>query len=79
MDTAPKKMMGPVQARLVAGETYAWCRCGLSKSAPFCDGTHEGTGCEPVLFVAKKSEVANVCGCGETDDPPYCDGTHNIL
>lgn len=30
--------------RLPQSESYALCRCGKSKTAPFCDGTHRGTG-----------------------------------
>ena len=43
---------------------------------PFCDGSHQGTGFEPVEFtVAEKKEVA-LCQCKQTKTPPYCDGTH---
>jgi len=31
----------PVTVKLEAGRTYAWCRCGASKTQPFCDGTHK--------------------------------------
>lgn len=75
-----KDANSPFQVQLVEGETYQWCKCGRSKTGLFCDGgSHEGTGCEPVTFIAKKTEVVNLCGCRETDDPPYCDGTHNTL
>ncbi len=30
--------------RLPQNESYALCRCGKSKNAPFCDGTHVKTG-----------------------------------
>ena len=69
----------PFQATLIEGQTYRWCRCGRSKSQPFCDDSHAGSGIEPMEFVAERSETLNLCGCKETNDPPYCDGTHNVL
>ena len=59
--------------------THFWCACGRSKSQPFCDGSHKGTGLEPHRFVADSSGTFNLCGCKGTDDRPYCDGTHNML
>ena len=69
----------PYQAALIEGKTYRWCRCGQSRTQPFCDESHAGTGIEPVEFVAERSETVNLCGCKETNDPPFCDGTHNVL
>jgi CDGSH-type Zn-finger protein len=46
---------------------------------PFCDGSHTGTGIEPLNFVARKTETALLCGCAQTGDPPYCDGTHDVI
>lgn len=68
----------PAVLNLEAG-TYYWCLCGRSRDQPFCDGSHEGTGFEPVEFtVAEKKEVA-LCQCKRTKTPPYCDGTHQTL
>ena len=59
--------------------TYYWCACGRSKSQPYCDGSHAGTGIEPVeVEVAEKKRVA-WCGCKKTGTEPFCDGTHAKL
>ncbi|MEQ1576968.1 MAG: CDGSH iron-sulfur domain-containing protein [Hyphomicrobium sp.] len=69
----------PYQVEVVEGKKYEWCSCGMSKTKPFCDGSHDGTGCEPITFVAHRSEPVILCGCCETGNPPFCDGTHNVL
>lgn len=57
----------------------AWCSCGLSRKQPYCDGSHKGTGFQPVVVeIAKEGKVA-WCGCKHTQNPPYCDGTHSKL
>jgi CDGSH-type Zn-finger protein len=70
---------GPYQVELKEGQAYWYCRCGLSKRQPFCDGAHKDTGIEPLKFVADRSGTFNLCGCKNTDDAPFCDGSHNIL
>lgn len=69
----------PYQVDLKEGETYYYCRCGRSQTQPFCDGSHEGTGIEPLEFVAPSTGTFNLCGCKATDDEPWCDGTHNMV
>ena len=69
----------PYAVDVEAGETYYWCSCGRSKNQPFCDGSHQGTGIEPVAFTAEKTEKAWLCGCKKTATPPFCDGAHNKL
>ncbi|RMF71227.1 MAG: cupin domain-containing protein [Alphaproteobacteria bacterium] len=62
------------------GRTYWWCACGRSRKQPFCDGSHKGTGIEPVPYVAKADgEEVLFCGCKHTRHPPLCDGSHNNL
>ena len=59
--------------------TYYWCACGKSVNQPFCDDSHEGTGCKPRAFeIAAKKNVA-LCQCKHTKTPPFCDGSHNFL
>ncbi len=60
----------PYAVELKQGRKYAWCACGRSKKQPFCDGSHKGTGLEPVLFVAEKEGTAYLCGCKRTGTPP---------
>jgi len=69
----------PIKAELKSGQTYHWCACGKSKSQPFCDGSHRGTGIEPLAFSAEKSETAFLCQCKATANPPFCDGSHTRL
>ena len=65
---------------LEEGRTYAWCRCGRSRSQPYCDGRHQGTDFKPVRYRADtKGEEVLFCGCKHTKTPPFCDGSHNNL
>jgi CDGSH-type Zn-finger protein len=69
----------PAPVTLEAGKTYAWCRCGLSKGQPFCDGSHKGTGLAPLVWKAEESGEVWLCRCKHTSTPPFCDGTHKTL
>ena len=69
----------PFIVELEEGKKYWWCACGRSKSQPFCDGSHKGTGIEPLGFEADKTGKRGLCGCKRSANPPYCDGTHSSL
>jgi CDGSH iron-sulfur domain-containing protein 3 len=69
----------PYETEVVAGKKYAWCACGRSAKQPFCDGSHKGTGLEPIILVADRTETVWFCGCKQTGDRPFCDGTHKSL
>jgi CDGSH-type Zn-finger protein/mannose-6-phosphate isomerase-like protein (cupin superfamily) len=62
-----------------AGKRYLWCSCGRSKTQPFCDGSHQGTGFLPVAFKAERDEDVIFCGCKHTGTGPFCDGAHSNL
>jgi CDGSH iron-sulfur domain-containing protein 3 len=69
----------PIAVQLEAGKTYAWCRCGLSKGQPFCDGSHKTTEFRPLAWQATESREVWLCRCKHTRNAPYCDGTHKTL
>ena len=66
----------PIAVEMEKGQEYYFCRCGRSKSQPFCDGSHAGTDFSPLPFVAEASETAYLCACKHTGNAPFCDGTH---
>ena len=67
----------PYFIEVEAGKSYKWCACGLSKSQPFCDGSHRGTDFEPVIFTSDTSRKVRFCGCKKSKRGPECDGNHN--
>jgi CDGSH-type Zn-finger protein/quercetin dioxygenase-like cupin family protein len=70
----------PYYFKPVPGKSYLWCSCGCSESQPFCDGSHKGTGFEPVKYVAGEDDgEVLLCGCKHTRARPFCDGSHNNL
>lgn len=71
-DKKPKVM------ELEAG-TYWWCACGRSKDQPFCDGSHQGTGIQPLEWKLLEKKRVAFCLCKQTKHAPLCDGTHSQL
>jgi CDGSH-type Zn-finger protein/mannose-6-phosphate isomerase-like protein (cupin superfamily) len=69
----------PYYVELKAGQALTWCRCGRSRSQPYCDGSHAGTGIRPIRHVAACDEELLLCGCKRTANGPHCDGSHNAL
>jgi CDGSH-type Zn-finger protein len=69
----------PYAATVQAEREYWWCACGRSKSQPFCDGSHRGTGITPVPFTVTEAQEVWLCGCKGTGTKPFCDGSHNRL
>ena len=59
--------------------TYYWCQCGKSKTQPFCDGSHRGSGFQPKMFTIDQKKKVALCVCKQTANSPFCDGTHRSL
>ncbi len=54
------------------------CTCGMTASAPQCDGSGPPDGaCQPREHLSKRKEQLFICGCGRSGNPPFCDGSHN--
>jgi CDGSH-type Zn-finger protein len=79
MATPIPAQKSPFGVTLEAGKEYWWCACGRSKTQPFCDGSHKGTGLVPLGFKAEKSGEHWLCGCKATQGKPFCDGSHKKL
>lgn len=69
----------PFPVEVEAGRAYFWCRCGRSARQPFCDGSHKGTGIEPMKWEASESRKVFFCGCKQSASEPLCDGSHNRI
>ncbi len=69
----------PFPVEVEAGRSYFWCACGRSARQPFCDGSHKGSGFEPMKWQAPESRRVWFCGCKQTGSAPLCDGSHNSL
>ena len=66
----------PIKIDVEAGKEYWWCACGRSKSQPFCDGSHKGSGFTPVQYAATDAQEVWFCACKQTGNRPLCDGSH---
>ncbi|MDZ7741854.1 MAG: CDGSH iron-sulfur domain-containing protein [Bacteroidota bacterium] len=58
---------------------YYWCACGRSKTQPFCDGSHQGTGFQPIHTRITEKKQVFWCMCKHSKNKPFCDGSHREL
>lgn len=79
MTSAIPAQKAPYGITVEAGRQYFWCACGRSKSQPFCDGSHKGTGLTPIAYTGERNAEVWFCGCKASATRPFCDGTHNRL
>lgn len=78
--TAPHiAQKGNYPVEVSAGKSYSWCACGMSKSQPFCDGSHSGTGFSPIVWKAEETKTVRLCGCKHSKNGQFCDGSHSSL
>ncbi len=68
----------PLALEVEAG-TYWWCACGRASTQPFCDGSHKGTGLQPVKYEVAEKTTVWWCQCKQTAGAPLCDGAHKKL
>jgi CDGSH-type Zn-finger protein len=68
----------PIVQEMAAG-TYWWCACGRSKTQPFCDGSHKGTGLGPKEVEITEAKTVAWCCCKHSKNAPFCDGSHSRL
>jgi len=66
----------PFMIDVKAGETKAFCACGLSNTGPFCDGSHASTDKTPHVVKFEEDKQVAACGCQKSGNRPYCDGSH---
>ena len=66
----------PFVINVKAGDTRAFCGCGLSEDEPYCDGTHIQTHDAPYIITFHEDKTIYICGCLRSKNRPYCDGSH---
>ena len=60
-------------------KNVAYCMCGRTKNAPFCDGSHAVTSITPRVIEVDAPTTMAICSCWKSKTRPFCDGTHGRL
>ena len=66
---------GPLLTPLSTGR-HAICACGRTGNAPFCDGSHAGSGLTPQILDVEEEQTIAWCTCRTSGKLPMCDGSH---
>jgi CDGSH-type Zn-finger protein len=66
----------PFITEVSEGDTVYICQCGQTKTPPYCDGSHENTDKQPLIYTSKSNQQLFICGCGKSAAIPFCDGSH---
>ena len=74
-----KRTLSEPAKYVIDGKEVWFCRCGLSKNQPYCDGSHKAVGMRPVKFTAPETKQYWMCGCKTTKGQPMCDGSHKTV
>ncbi len=69
----------PLAIEVKAGDKISFCACGLSKNAPYCDGSHKQTDIQPYRVTFEEDKKIWACCCKHSHKRPFCDGTHKTL
>jgi CDGSH-type Zn-finger protein len=67
----------PIVFEETAGKK-AYCQCGHTAKAPYCDGAHSRmqTGLAPIVYEINEKRKVAICQCHRSAKLPFCDGTH---
>ncbi len=59
----------------------AYCQCGHTANAPYCDGAHARmqTGLAPIVCEIEQDGKVAICQCHRSATLPFCDGTHKRI